>query len=1111
VARGKELPGGTVTFLSSRHAGGSSSPELHEQAVAAALAEHGGVQVERGGGSVLGAFASPAAAVAAAVDLVNGAARGSGMRVGLHTGEATPDVNGYPGRAGEHAALVSAAAAEGQVLLTAATAALVQDSLGRERRLETLGSRALPGLDRPETLFELRLGISSTPVHARERPFLERDGELATVLALARRAEEGDGSLVVIEGSAGIGKTRLLAEVRKSLDDDMRVLLARGGEFEGEFAFGVVRQLFEALLATAAPGVRADLLSGAAALAEPLFDSRALADAPDEGETPFAMFHGLYWLAANLASYLPTVLLIDDLHWADTPSLRWLGYLARRLDGVPLLVVAGMRPPDQGREPELLTELLADPAATAIRPGPLTVEAIAALVRRRFEEEGEPEFCEAVEAATRGNPLFTLTLLDTVAREKLPPRADQAHRLLELGPQVVGRAVALRLARLPADAVALVEAAAILGDGADPHEAGVLAGLDEAATANAARVLLRSDLLIRDDPIEFFHPVVRSAIYEDLDAVARSDGHRRTAGLRIEAGEPHEQAAAHLMLVNRGSDPFVVETLRTAAHRSLSRGAPEAAVAYLTRALEERACDELRGELLAELGIAEGRIDGRASAEHLEQAVELITDPVRRAEVGMECARALWLQSRLREALALSERLRADVDPGEHPDLHERLTHEIVLTGAWEPETYPGTHELMESLDVSRLHGGYGSDLLLATAAMQELRLARDRELGVELARRSLESGRLHVRAVSALHYAGFALIAAGHLDEAIAGYDRAYEEAVRRGDATRLASVLTFRGRFLTMRGDLNRALDDLNEGLELALGHGVLAGLAYLHGFLILAHVERAELAEAQAVLAASGLPEVLPPNAHLNYFRLGRGRLWIETGELDRGVGELLALGEMTKAVPFDNPALFAWRRFAVEGLLRLGRRGEARALADEELELARRWGARHEVGASLRARGLVEGGEGGMRLLEEAVEMYEGTESQLQQARALIDLGAALRRDGRRTRAREVLTRGVDLALRTGVLGLVDRGNEELAASGARPRRSLVTGLDALTPSERRVAELAAGELTNKEIAQTLFVTVKTVEVHLSSVYRKLQLGSRRELAAALAERDAATAA
>ena len=557
---------------------------------------------------MLGVFASPNAAVAAAVDLVNGSTRGSGMRVALHTGEAS----GYPTPAGEHAARVGLVAAEGQVLLTATTAALVQHDLGDGRRLETLGNRALPGLDRPELLFELRLGISSTPVHARERPFLERDGELASILALAERARAGDGSFVVVEGSAGIGKTRLLAEARTSLGDDMRVLAARGGEFEGEFAFGVVRQLFEALLSTAAPGVRAELFSGAAALAEPLFDTRSLADAPEETETPFAMFHGLYWLAANVASYLPTVLVIDDLHWADTPSLRWLSYLARRLDGVPLLVVAAMRPPDQGREPELLAELLADPDGT--RDPPRAADGRRDRARscaRAFEEDGDPEFCAAVETATRGNPLFTLALLDTVAREKLPPRAEHAQPPAR--PRAAGRRPRRRAA---ARAPARGRGRAGRGGG-DPRRrrraargAAARRARRQPRRRSAARVLLRSDLLIRDDPIEFFHPVVRSAIYEDLDAVARSDGHRRAAELRLEAGEPPEQAAAHLMLVNRGADPFVVETLRTAAQRSLARGAPEATVAYLTRALEERLDDAERGELLAELGVAEGRIDG---------------------------------------------------------------------------------------------------------------------------------------------------------------------------------------------------------------------------------------------------------------------------------------------------------------------------------------------------------------------------------------------------------------------------------------------------------------------------------------------------------------------
>ena len=415
-----------------------------------------------------------------------------------------------------------------------------------------------------------------------ELSLLEREAELATFRAVADAACRGEGGVVAIEGTAGIGKTRLLAEARASCSAGLRVLSARAGEHEGDFSFGVVRQLFESLLASAPAEQRAELLGGAAALAEPLFDATHLITRPElEGNAQFAMMHGLYWLAANLADAQPTMLAIDDLHWSDTPSLRWLCYLARRLEGLPLLVAVTTRPPEQGRDPGLLTELLGDPATTAIRPGPLRSESIRALIRRRFDEEGDEAFTNAVAAATRGNPLLVLALLDTVAREGVRPRADQAHTLLELGPVVVGRAVALRLARLPAEAKALLEAAAILGDGTGLSQVAALAGLDPAPAAKAARVLLRSDLLIRDDPVEFFHPVVRTAIYDGLDTLARSEGHRRAASVLIDAGALPEQAGAHLLATVAGRDPFVVATLREAARRSLSQGAAEAAVGYL--------------------------------------------------------------------------------------------------------------------------------------------------------------------------------------------------------------------------------------------------------------------------------------------------------------------------------------------------------------------------------------------------------------------------------------------------------------------------------------------------------------------------------------------------
>jgi DNA-binding CsgD family transcriptional regulator len=196
---------------------------------------------------------------------------------------------------------------------------------------------------------------------------------------------------------------------------------------------------------------------------------------------------------------------------------------------------------------------------------------------------------------------------------------------------------------------------------------------------------------------------------------------------------------------------------------------------------------------------------------------------------------------------------------------------------------------------------------------------------------------------------------------------------------------------------------------------------------------------------------------------------------------------------------------WRRWAAEGLRLLDRNDQARALADEELALARQWGDPIAIGASLRVLGLVEGGTAGIGLLREAVEVLAGSQARLEHARALVDLGAALRRANQRTEARGLLREGVDLARGFGAFGLAERANKEVAATGARPRRVLHTGLDALTASERRVAQLAADGMSNKEIAQTLFVTIKTVEVHLSHAYRKLQITSRAELGKALQPR------
>jgi DNA-binding NarL/FixJ family response regulator len=935
---------------------------------------------------------------------------------------------------------------------------------------------------------------------------LEREAQVAAFEALAEAARSGGGRFVVVEGSAGIGKTRLLAEGRAIAGSaGMRVLAARGGEFEGDFAYGIVRQLFEPPLVSAAPELRAELLSGPAALVEPLFGASQLAESQDlPAEGSFAILHGLYWLAANVAFQQPTLLAIDDLHWADTPSLRWLVYLTRRLEGVPLLVAAATRPPEgESHDPTLVAELIADPEVTGIHPEPLGRASIAVLARELHGLEPDEAFCAALETATRGNPLFVGAVLDAFAREGTSPTAEHVPRLLEIGAGGVSRAVALRLARLPPNTLALLRAASILGDGTELRHAAALAGVEAGELGAAAAVLVRLDLLRREDPLEFFHPVVRSAVYETLDVVERDAAHRSAAELLLEAGALPEGAAVHLLRVAPQADAFVVSTLRRAAERSLAEGAADAAVGYLSRALDEQIDPAARAEVLVELGLAERRTSGPAAADHLRAGLELLADPARRGAVALELGRALWFMNRSSNALAVFERALDEVDRKRDPDLYELLLAELISSAWSEAQTFPIAEARIGELDLEALHGGLGSEILLATLAHYEYRLGLRREYAIELARRALAPGNLLASGSLAFYDTVVVLARAGLLDEAISILDQAVAQARRRGDVFNVAFMLLWRGRWQTYHGDLRAAVADLREALDLCVAHGLLVAWPYNIGFLAEALLEQGDTDEAARVIDQGDFPEQLPLNqVHPMYFRLYRGRLRIETGRPERGVEELLQVGETARLVRFDNPSSVPWRSLAAEGLRLLDRNDEARALAEEELALARRWGDPGAIGASLRALGLTDGGKSGIALLREAVEVLAGSEARLEHARAIVDLGAALRRANERNEARELLREGVDLARSIGALGLAARANEEIAATGARPRKVLQTGLDALTASEQRVAQLAADGMSNKEIAQALFVTIKTVEVHLSHAYRKLEISSRAQLDKAL---------
>jgi DNA-binding CsgD family transcriptional regulator len=978
------------------------------------------------------------------------------------------------------------------ILLSPGVDAVV--SIGECRPERSFASRATPI---PALIF----GGQSVDVD-----LLERDTELAVIEDLIGAGP--GGRLLAIEGPPGIGKTSLVAHAKaRAQEASMQVLSARGSELERAFSYGVVRQLFEPFLARATEDVRAELLADAAALATPLFEPAQLVAKPAP-DASLASLHGLYWLTANLAARRLLLLAIDDLHWCDAPSLRWLAYLLPRMEGLGLAIVGGLRRGEPGEDPGVLAQIVSDPLATVIRPAPLSTNATALLVREILSSDADDAFCLACQQETGGNPQLLVELVHEIASEGLAPTEVNVPRLRKLEARAGSRTVSVRLARLPPEARRLAQAVSILGDDADPRHAAALADLDAPAASEAADALARVDVLRPQQPFEFAHPLIRAAVYEALTPVERDTGHARAARLLREAGAEPERVAAHLLRAPPAADRDAFATLCEAARRAGARGASESAVAYLRRALAEPPRAAERAELLVELGSAEALVNGPAAVEHLQEALELIEEPAHRARTAALLGRTFFFLHHVDESVQAFMRGIEEL-AGADAELRRLLEVGLINNAIMEPRFYPLALERLERFRGEPADRTVGDKMLLAMLAYHDARANIPASETVPFARRALADDELLVAENGGVPFISACMVLAmADLDEALEIYDRALADAHRRGSVFAFAAAKLFRAEAYLYRGALAEAEVDGREALEACDAWGVDIAAGWLTGYLADALLEQGKFDDAAAILARGGFAGD-PTTAHAHWFHDTRARFRIVRGEFDQGLEETFEAGLSFEAVGGQNPAFMPWRSQAASALLQLDERDEAHRLVGEELELARTWGAPRALGAALRIAGLVEGGRKGLALLEEAVGVLRESPAKLEHAKACTELGAALRRANRRSDAREQLRHALELATLCGATPLVQRAETELLATGARPRRISLRGVESLTPSERRVAEMAAEGPTNREIAQALFVTPKTVEVHLSRAYRKLGISSRSQLPAALAERARAS--
>ena len=919
---------------------------------------------------------------------------------------------------------------------------------------------------------------------------VERESELAEIETFVRR-----GGVMSIEAGAGVGKTSLLEAACAIARRERRIVLrARGSDLERDFAFGIARQLFERRCADATADERDALLAGPARPVVTLFRRDDSSSA--EQDTGFAVLHGLYWLTMNLADQVPLLLAVDDAQWADEASLRWLAYLAPRLDGPAVALVVALRPDEPASRSQPLVAVRAA-ATTTIRPSLLSRQAVAAIVRDTLGSGTPDDVGALAHRATGGNPFYLREFLRALERAGDSSGPHALEDVVGLG-GVDGVALQMRarLQRLNPAALRLAQALAILGDGCDLRHAAAVAAIAMDQATYLATELVRLEVLGGDRPPRFIHPIVRHAVVRTLSGAEQDAAHRAAARVLHAERAPPGQVAAHLGPLRGAGDAWVVERLRAAARAAIDDGAPAAAAGLLERALAEPPARGIRVDVLREAARAQQLAGREGACRRLEEALAITADKARRAQLASELAQAHAALFRWTDAVEVLENALVDTQGA----VTVQLESQLVAVGLQDARTAPRTLRVMERLARRRLSGTPATALAVAQGMVAILtgRPADEaaRPLEAALAAASANGESWDMRAALL-----WSLLTAERFGAVEAALVSLREQADRSGSSRGLVAVYSTAALLQLKLGDLAQADAAARIALRVAQDGDFAHGLTFAATVLAEIAVAGGQLDEAQSLLAL--LPhEDLPAGVGTVLIPAARGRLRLAQGRMQEALTEFEACMALWQpqiwGLPMRDAGYIHARAGAAQALLALGDVRRARELADAELADTRRFGGRRALGIALRAAGLARGGAKGVAMLKQSAAVLGESPALLERAASLVEWGAALRRAGQRSHARRVLAQGLDGAARCGARPLAARAREELRIAGARPRRDWSVGVEALTPSELRIVRLARDGRTNRQIAQELYVSMKTVEGHLARAYGKLGIACREEL-------------